>query len=86
LNRRAITRQAGCFFNEYGIDWEKDAFVKIKRIRNSLIHTGRFPKNLAGEEIEKERELRALLQRTFLALLGCEFTYSTDQRDLCTSR
>jgi hypothetical protein len=81
LKRYPVRKYIDDFFSAYKIAYDKNDLIAIKRIRDHITHTGKLPSGITlGAIVDYERKLRVLLQRSYLTLLGCSFTYSVDER------
>ena len=69
------------FLSSYDIKYDEEEIGRAKKVRDSIVHGGRLPNGMdLHTAIMIRRNLRVLLQRAFLAMLGCRFTYSIDNR------
>lgn len=81
LRRYPVRQCIGDFFSSCNIDYDENDISTIKKIRDRITHTGKLPNGITlGDVVDYERKLRVLLQRSYLTLLGCNFTYSIDDR------
>ena len=83
LRRYPIKKRINDFLSAYNIEYDESEIDTIKRIRDNIAHSGKLPRDMdLHTVIEYERKLRVLLQRIYLTLLGCSFTYSVDSRGI----
>lgn len=81
LRRFSVKQRIHDFLSSYNVEYDEEELDRAKRVRNSIVHGGKIPDSMdLNAAISVRRKLRVLLQRVFLSMLGCSFTYSIDNR------
>ncbi len=81
LRRFPVRKRIQDFLSSYDVEYDDEEVRRAKRVRDSIVHGGRLPSGMdLYTAIMIKRNLRVLLQRVFLTMLGCRFTYSIDNR------